>query len=152
MSRRTHAASFRGIPIPVVTLLTFVMLSVLGIAPAWAARVLTSLTVGAGTCSGSSATYLVTVGSTGSGSMTGTLTGPTGLPAGVTGAYVRTTLNFSNGSPTDTTTLVLAMGSSAVAGTSTFTATCSPVSGTGSVTVTAAPAITTQPQPATVRA
>src|SRR5262245_43111379 len=72
-------------------LLTFTLASTLyaliGAQPAFAARNLTSLSVGAGACWGGTVSYLVTVNSSGSGSVSGTLSIPTVLPAGVTSAF-----------------------------------------------------------------
>ena len=147
MNTQMHNRRTRWIEISIAMLFTCLLFTVLGSAPAWAARSPSAVSVSDGTCWGSSATYLVTVSSIGAGTDTGSLSGPTGLPTGVTGAYRSTALNFSDSATSDTMTLVLTFDATAVPATSSFTVTCSPASDTGSVTVSAAPPITGQPQP-----
>jgi len=123
---------------------------------AWATKNPSSVVVGAGTCWGSSYTYLVTVNSSGTGTGSGSMAAPTGLPSGVTASYTDATIGFTGSTTSDTTTLILALGTTVTAGTTGFNVVCNGVapstgspSGAGTLTITA-PSISQQPTNQTV--
>jgi transcriptional regulator CtsR len=122
---------------------------------AWASSSPNNISLGAGQCQGNSVLFVVTVTSTGSGGGSATLQPPTGLPTGVTFDHYSDAgaLTFSNGTPTDSSVLVLAIGPTATAGSTGLTLHTSPAEASttpGTITINAGPTINTQPQPQSV--